>query len=389
MKGFLSIISREWEHVYGSKGGMLLLLVVPFVVYFILNSLYGTGSIKELPIAVYDQDNSKLSRTVERFLDASPLLKVTQQLSSEDEMEDVLRYGKVQAIVYFPPQMERHVFKSKSDKVVIYTNSSNIVFGNLIYRAASQVVVTTSAGILISKLTKGGMTKAQALDMFQPIRMSFRPLYNSTYNYLFYLAPGLMTVLLQMIVMFAAARAFNREFNGHGVFRMIELANGSVFKMLFAKYIAYLLFASVLVLMIFGIFYPWFGLPLKADYSHIFLLMFLLVSASIWVGFVFSVILKDEMMSMDVTLFYNSPAFVFSGFTFPLMGMPWYSQFYAGIIPYTHFLYGFLKVDMMAAPLHFAYPEIMALIVFIVLGMLISFSVLSIRLNKLKKEVVI
>jgi len=382
MKFFFFIIQRELERLYSSRSGMLLLIIVPFVVYLLLNSLYGTGNIHDLPVAVYDQDQSQLSRSIKRYLDASPYLAVTRQLTSEDDLEEVLQAGEVQGIIVFPHQMEKRLMKSRSEKVIIYTNSSNIVFGNLIYKASSEVVMTTSAGALLKRLEASGLSHKQSLELFQPIRISFKPLYNPSYNYLYYLSPGLMLVLLQMFIMFVAARAINQEFNNNTI---NELAFGnkiSVFKIIFGKYLAHLFAASILVLMIFGFFYPWFNIPLQASFWPMALLLFVFVSANIFIGFAFSSIFLDEILALDFTLFYNSPAFVFSGFTFPLLGMPWYSKIYARLIPYTHFLYGFFKIEVMEAPLKFAVNEILLLIIFSLAGLMTSFAFLSIRLNK-------
>lgn len=386
MRGFLSIIWRELQYLYTSRSGFLLLIATPIVVYFLLNSLYGKGSINDLPIAVYDQDHSELSRTLTRFLEASPYLSVAQQLTSEEDMQKAFQSGKVQGIVYIPHNLEKEVLRSRSQKVVIYTNSSNIVFGNLIYKAGSEIVLTTSAGILIKKMQAQGLTEKQSLELFQPMRLSFKPLYNPSYNYLFYLGPGLMTVLMQMFIMFVAVRAFNREFNTGGIAEMISMAKGSVFKMLFGKYIAQLIAFSIFALMVFGIFFPFFNIPLKAELWPMVLLLFVFISASILLGFAVSTMFLDEMFAMDVVLFYNSPAFVFSGFTFPLLGMPWYSKFYAGIIPYTHFLYGFFKIEIMQTPLKYAVNEIIILIIFALIGLLVSFPVLSIQLKNYTKR---
>ena len=60
--------------------------------------------------------------------------------------------------------------------------------------------------------------------------------------------------------------------------------------------------------------------------------------ANAMLGIMISTIFKNEAIAMDVSFVYNSPAFVFSGFTFPIMAMPAFNAWYAQLIPYTHFL---------------------------------------------------
>lgn len=380
------IAYRELFRLYGKMSGFLLLIVIPFAVFLILNNVYNTGNIHDLPIAVYDQDHSPLSRTLTRFLDSSPYLEVKEQLSSEDDMQNLLQSGKVQGIVYIPRDVEKRILKGRNSEILIYTNSSNIVFGNLIYKAASEVVITTSAGILLKKMQAQGLTQQQALDFFRPVQLHFKPLFNPSYNYLFYLSPGLMTVLFQMFIMFVAVRAFNSEWEAGTIAELIKMAKGSIFNMLMGKYLAHLFSSIILVLMIFGIFFPWFNLPLHGSFWGISLLLFAFITANIFMGFAISIIFRDKMIGMDIVLLYNSPAFVFSGFTFPLMGLPWYSKMYAGIIPYTHFIYGFFKLELMDAPFKYAMSEIMILLIFIVVGITVSFPFLSIQIDKFHKK---
>ncbi|MCK5857626.1 MAG: ABC transporter permease, partial [Bacteroidales bacterium] len=92
----------------------------------------------------------------------------------------------------------------------------------------------------------------------------------------------------------------------------------------------------------------------------------------------------DEVIAMDISFFYNSPAFVFSGFTFPIFGMPAFNSFYSDLIPYTYFLKAFLKLYQMNTPLHYAFPEFKALLVFCLVGFVIAYAALYVHLNKLK-----
>jgi ABC-2 type transport system permease protein len=51
--------------------------------------------------------------------------------------------------------------------------------------------------------------------------------------------------------------------------------------------------------------------------------------------------------------------------------MPWFNAMYAQIIPYTHFLTGFLKIYQLDTPLHFIWPEVWKLMLFLLVGLLL------------------
>ncbi len=116
---------------------------------------------------------------------------------------------------------------------------------------------------------------------------------------------------------------------------------------------------------------------------NFFLIYSLLALACIGLGVMVSAIVKDTMLATDIGLFYTSPAFVFSGYTFPKWGMPWYDQFYAQLLPYSWFLDGFIKISTMSLPLRYALPEISALLLFIGISYPVAILVLQRQCNKI------
>jgi ABC-2 type transport system permease protein len=115
-----------------------------------------------------------------------------------------------------------------------------------------------------------------------------------------------------------------------------------------------------------------------------YLLFFAFVSVSM--GIMLSSIFLDKVLALDIAFFYNSPAFVFSGFTFPAWALPIYDQFYAHLIPYTHFVIGFLQLYQMNIPLNFVLPNLLNLAIFLFVGLAGSYLALRYQINKLSLD---
>jgi len=98
-----------------------------------------------------------------------------------------------------------------------------------------------------------------------------------------------------------------------------------------------------------------------------------------------SALFNKLLLVIDIALFFTSPAFVFSGFTFPRWAMPWYDQVYADIMPYTHFLDGFIKVYYMQLPLVYAKDEMIKLLLFIGVTFTITIIANQIQIKKFLK----
>lgn len=365
------VFKREMLRLAQQKSARNLFIIIPIVVFFLLGSIYYKGVLREVPIAVYDNDNSTLSRTYIRFLESSPNLKVTHYLSSKDAIENAFIEYEVQGIFYIPKDFHKNVLKNVPVQVKIYTNSTNIVFGNLLYRSALQITQLLSGAVVVKRIAPLGIDPSKIQGIVQPITINTRVLGNAQYNYIYYLLPGLTTVLLQMIIFMGASRAFNNEWKKGTYAELYKTSKGNILTMILGKYFAFLVYGLGLCGLIFAIVFPIFGIPIYGNIGYLLALLLLFLSVNIILGFGVSLLIKNEIIALDVAIFYNSPAFIFSGFTFPIWAMPWFNSMYAQAIPYTHFLTGFLKIYQLDTPLNFIWPEVWRLMVFLVIGVLL------------------
>ena len=226
------IFKREMKRLSRQKSARNLFIIIPIVVFLLLGFIYYKGALREVSIAVYDNDNSELSRTYIRSLEASPNLDVNYYMSSEDDLETVFVKNEVQGIFYIPKDFHKEVLKGNAVQVKIYTNSTNIVFGNLLYKSAAEVTQLLSAAVVVKNMAPLGINPDKILGIVMPIDINTKVLANPQYNYVYYLLPGLATVLIQMIMFFAASRAFNNEWKLDTYADLYAIANGNIISMI-------------------------------------------------------------------------------------------------------------------------------------------------------------
>lgn len=380
---FIKVADRELRIAGQNPSVRNLMLSVPVIVFILLAFIYVEGSLSKIPVAVYDEDHTELSRTIIEFINSTQSMEVTYYLSSEDNIETFFLNHGEHAIFRIPRGMERDVMKGKNATVQILTNSSNIIYGNVLLREAYTIVGTVSAGITIEKLVATGLTQHQALNLAMPIVVTAKPLFNPIYNYLYYLVPGLMTVLLQMIVFFISTRSINSEYNNGSFGDLVEVGNNSALNIIIGKSLVYL-FLGIGITMFMALVFIMFGIPFKDRAIELLVLFSVFILSNIALGQMLSATIDDEMLALDIAFFYNSPAFVFSGFTFPMFGMPFFDSLYAQFIPYTHFLYAFFKVYQIGSPFSFITPEILILSLFMLVGFATAFVALRMRIKQAK-----
>lgn len=383
MKIILNIIIREFLRLKKRPAAWVLLLVVPIGIFFYLGAIYEEGAIENVPIAILDLDHSDLSRQVINNVEASPKLEIIKFLNSNDNLDNIfINHPEVKGFYVIPKDFQKNVFSGEQEKLLVYTNSSNIVYGNLIYKEAATFINTLSAGINLNTFKLQGIPHEKAVKMVMPITVIAKPLFNSYYNYLYYLIPGLTTVLLQMIVFLLAARSINSEYTNNTFIELLSLTKGSLFKIIFGKLLAYTLLGFIVAIFIFSVVHPLLGIPASKSTIPFLGVVLVFVMANAMLGIMISTIFKNEALAMDVSFGYNSPAFVFSGFTFPMMAMPAFNAWYAQALPYTHFLNAFLKGMEMDTPFSFLAQPTINLLLFVLTGYIVTVSVFMFRNKK-------
>jgi len=383
LKSVLQIVVRELFRLKKRPAAWVLLLVIPIGIFFYLGAIYEEGAIEKVNIAVLDLDHSDLSRKVIQSVEATPKLSIIKFLNSNDNIDEIfLNYPEIKGFYVIPKGFQKNIYGGKQEKLLVYTNSSNIIYGNLIYKEAATFINTMSAGINLNSFKLHGIPHEKAMKMVMPIKVITKPLYNSYYNYLYYLIPGLTTVLLQMIVFFLAARSINSEHTNETYNELLTIAKGSVFKIIFGKLITYTLLGFLIGVFIFSVVHPLLGIPMSQSTLPFLWVILVFVMANAMLGIMISTIFKKEAIAMDISFVYNSPAFVFSGFTFPIMAMPAFNAWYAQLIPYTHFLNAFLKGIEMNAPFSFLYQQVINLLLFFLVGYIVTMTILLIQNKK-------
>ena len=372
------------EMISRDKFARLLLVFLPLIIYFFLAFIYIKGAMRDIPVAVYDADHTELSRTVVSMIESTAYLKVTYYLSSEDELDKFFLQHDELGVFYIPKGFTRDIYRNKSTRLAVYTNSSNIVYGNILFREAAVIAGTISAGITITRLEHAGIDHQTTMGLIMPVNTHTKIMFNPWFNYLYYLVPGLMTVLLQMFIFFVATKAFNTEINNGTFKELMRVAHNSPLQMLLGKGLAYTAYGMGVIMLI-AVVYIAFGIPFMQREVELIVLFTLFTVVNIFLGFMLSTTIDDELVSLDVAFFYNSPAFVFSGFTFPLFGMPFFNSMYGQFIPYTHFLHAFFKLYQMGAPFHYVLPDLKMLSIFLIVGFVTSYVALKLRLREEKK----
>ncbi len=376
------VIKREVYRITNRKSLSTLYFVLPVILFVFFSLVYSNELVRGIPIAIFDEDHSELSLLLTRYVGSASSLKLFKYVNSMDELKSEFRKGNIRGAFYFPKDMEKDVKSGKQTNVNLFINSSNIIVSNYLLSDGSKIIKMVSGGVLLKKLRSIGLMENQAMNIVNPIRIETMVLYNPNYSYVNYLAPGLTTFAYLMIIMVASVLIFSSEFTHNTFYELLNISKNQISIIILGKTLPHIIIHIINLTIPIGIIFPLFNITIHNSVVVVLLFLIFFSIVVFALGFMISSLFKDQMFATELALFVVTPAFIFSGLTYPLWAMPWIFRFIADLIPYTYFLSGFIKIAQMGTPIKYIIPEIIYLMVFLIIAVLTTVIALRHHIRK-------
>ena len=232
MPGFLhntcAVMRRETGRITRQPMYFVLMIVLPVVSFAFFALLFNQGAIRNIPIAVLDQDNTTLSRKAVQMIDDTPTAMVAYGIQGMDEGERLMREGRIMAIVQIPAFFEKNILSNSQTLLENYVSGTNITVNGLLSKDIQTAVTTFTAGIQLQVLMKQGLTQRQAMAQLMPVRFDKHVLFNPHINYGYYLSPSFMPMMLMIFVVMVTVFAIGTELKHATAREWLGTGNGSV-----------------------------------------------------------------------------------------------------------------------------------------------------------------
>ncbi|WP_064976300.1 ABC transporter permease [Alistipes provencensis] len=374
MPGFLShtgaVMRREMHRLTHQPMYFVLMIVLPVVSFAFFALLFNQGAIRNIPIAVLDEDNTTLSRKVAQMIDDTPTALVARDIQSMAEGERLIREGKIMAVVQIPAFFEKNILSNSQTHLESYVSGTNITVNGLLSKDIQTAVTTFTGGIQLQVLMKQGLTQRQAMAQLMPVRFDRHVLFNPHINYGYYLSPSFMPMMLMIFVVMVTVFSIGTELKHSTSREWMAAGNDSVGAALLGKVLPITAVMFLISLVMLLINFKIVGTPLNGSLTVILVgtLLFILSYQSISVLIVS--LLANLRLSLSIGGGYSVLAFTFSGLTFPIMAMWEPMQWVSKIFPFTFYTDIFVDQMLRGTPWVYSLPDLGYMMLFVVLPLL-------------------
>lgn len=333
MNRFINTIKREISKIKSNKFLMVMLFIAPIVFSIIVIWTFSAGIPKNLPIAVLDLDNSDITRTITRAIDSTPSAKVRYKVENYNQGYDLIKEGKVYAIIVYPQNFKKDLNRNNTPKIVYYYNNQMILIGSIITKDIQSTVMTLTKSVDAQIRMKKGLAKDPTLSKINLIRVDEKIKSNPYLNYSYFLSYAAVAHVFQIFAVLLAVWTLGIEFKEGTTKEWLKEADNSIISAAFGKLSVYLIVLLIQMFIVYGGYVIIYGAPFEGNIlftifsSGIFLLAYQLM------GLAFVAVLSNLRFAMSVGAFYTSLGFSLAGMTFPNMGMPLFTRLYSSLLP--------------------------------------------------------
>lgn len=365
------LASREFRIIMADSRLRSVVLIAPFLYAALFAWIYSNRTVENIPIALVQGDFDSAGRTLTRFFNSSPKLKITENPTSPAEAKALLDQGTVEAAIIIPEDFSTRLKLGRDVAVTAYLNASSMVTANIAGKAINEIVQTFSAGVEMKSLMKKGSSSDMAREQFMPVKLDLRSLYNPGYDYLVFMVPGIMMAVLQQVILMALALTWTSEKEAKTLGEVLAITKNPWFVMI-GKALPYTLINIVVAEVFLRIVFPLAGIPMNGSWYTVIPFTILFILAIVTWGLWASALAKTRLFATQALMFIALPSFVLSGFTYPQSAMPAALQVISHLLPITYFLHGFRRIYLSGGGAHVVAKEFLALSIFCIVNIIFA-----------------
>lgn len=362
----LAIIRKEFIQILRDPRTLILVLGIP-IMQLVLMGYAATNDIRNIPLAVFDQDRSPAAR---RLLDAyrsADYFRIAYEVDSEAELRHIIDSGMARAGIVIPAGYSAEVNGSGSAQVAFILDGSDPTAASTALSAARLIGQQHATILQEERLARYGQSDSVHL----PLEIRTQVWYNPDLVNSFFMVPGVIGQILFSLTSVLTAVSVVRE-RERGTIEQLIVSPIRPWELLVGKLIPYILLALLNTLEVLALGAWLFHLIIRSELTVILLLSSLFLLTGLGLGLLISTLANTQQEAMLGVFMLILPSVYLSGFFFPLEAMPKILQWISYFIPMRYFLVIIRSLLIKGVGVAVLQNEIIALAVFAVVIMTLA-----------------
>ncbi len=327
----LSIMRKELIQITRDRRIVIITFIQPIIMLFLLG-FAATNDVRNVPAALFDQDHSPAARDLLAAYEAADYFQFDHDVSSVDEIRQLIESGAVKAALIIPPDYGKHIAADEQAQVEFVIDGADPTIAATALSAAVQIGQAKSTAVMQAQLEARGQSGGVA----SPIDVRTQVWYNPDLVSAYFLIPGLVGTILQQLAVMLTAASIVRE-RERGTIEQLIITPIRSWELIVGKITPYvgLAFFNVLEVLIIGLVV--FKVPMIGDIGLLLAVSMLFLAAVLGIGLFISTMAKTQQEAQMLGMLIQLPSLFLAGIFFPIAAMPPFLQAVSYFIPLRYF----------------------------------------------------
>ncbi|MDD5634564.1 MAG: ABC transporter permease [Candidatus Omnitrophica bacterium] len=375
LKRIKAVAKKEFIQIRRDPRSLALAFLIP-VILLILFGFALTLDVDNVPMAIWNQDNSQFSRDFILNFSNSKYFKIVGYFDNYKKMEYLMDRNKVMIIMVIPKDFSHYLTSGKTAPLQIITDGSDSNTATIAMGYIRSVVQTYNMQLLTRTLGKQGKILKTLID-FRP-----RIWFNQDLLNKYFVVPGLIAIIMMIIAALLTSLTIAREWE-RGTMEQLISTPVKADELIIGKFIPYFVIGFVDLLIAIIMTKYVFMVPLEGNIFLLIVLSSLFLTGALGLGIFISTVAKSQLMASQMAMLVTFiPTFLLSGFTYPIYNMPQVIQYITYLIPARYFITIVRGIFLKGDGLSSLWDEALLLLIFAIL-------MAGVAIKKFEKKIVV
>jgi len=317
-------------------------------------------------VAWMDLDRTPASRDLLASFQGSSRFSVVATPQSEPEVQRLLDAGNVQAVVRVLPNFERHIRRGEPAPVQILVDGANSNTASLLSGYISAAISDYAAKVMAEQQNLRILSRSPpsppnlaAPNLVSRPRVWFNPDLKSRN----YFIPCVVVNIIMIVTLALTAQAIVRE-KELGTMEQLLVTPVRPVEIILGKTLPFAAIGLVDVVLVISAALLIFRVPLHGSLLLLLGCGTLFLLTTLGAGLFISTISHTQQQAMLSTFFFTAPAFMLSGFAFPIRNMPVPVQYLTYLDPLRYFMEIVRSIFLKGAGVSLLWQDMLALLIY-------------------------
>ncbi|HRT43460.1 MAG TPA: ABC transporter permease [Phycisphaerae bacterium] len=327
-----AIARKEFLHVFRDRLSLAIAVALPLILIIIFGFAL-SFDVKHVPLVVWDQSETQLSRELISRFTGSPYFRLVDYARNYPEVERAVDSGQALLALVISRDFAAHLESGRPAAVQLIADGGDSNTATIALGYAEAVARGFSQQIAVQQVQQ-----QRGLTLQPPIDLRPRVWFNADLESRNYIIPGLIAVIMMVIAAILTSLTIAREWERGTMEQLIATPVRGI-ELVLGKLIPYFVVGMFDVLLAVLMTELVFHVPLRGNILLLFGTAAVFLSGALSIGMLISILTRNQLLATQLAMVLTFlPADLLSGFLSPIENMPRAIQLVTYFVPARYFV---------------------------------------------------